>query len=132
VGDVAVPVRSLPFRIGAGGDADMVVGGGMSCSILAGAGGLELLADRHQILVNGEAQALGEGGRRTLSNGDVVAMAAGGLKFAVEDIRAEAERGGKERGGTEGSGEAGDFQALETALECPICIDTVLPEPSEP
>ena len=123
----AVAVRSLPFMIGAGEDADMVVGGVMSCSIQRAVNGdLELTAvNGAGPLVNGEA--LGEGGRRTLNNGDVVAMIVG-LQFAVEDIRVEAEERGGEMGAGEGAlhGEAGGLQALEKALECPICMDTVL------
>ena len=131
MGDAAVAVRSLPFRIGPGWDADMVVGSGVSCSILLQrtSEGLELLAERARPVVNGEA--LGEGGRRALSNGDVVAIG-GGLQFAVENIAVEDD--GHQRSGT--GEEAGASQALEQAmekaLECIICHETVLPEPSAP
>ena len=37
-----------------------------------------------------------------------------------------------EKGEAVRNGEAGDFQEMEKALECPICIDTVILEPSEP
>ena len=134
MGDAAVAVRSLPFRIGPGWDAEMVVGSGVSCSILLQrtSEGLELLAERDRPVVNGEA--LGEGRRRTLSNGDVVAIG-GGLQFAVENITVEDD--GHQSSGTgeaARSGEAGASQALEQAmekaLECIICHETVFPEPS--
>lgn len=121
MGDAAVAVRNLPFRIGAWEDADMIVEGGMSCSIHKIPSGLELLSFNGAALVNGAA--LGEGGFQTLRNGDVVAMAAGGLQFAVEDIREEANA--QQRGGSE---EAGALEkAMEKCLECTICMETVLP-----
>ncbi|KAJ1490598.1 hypothetical protein T484DRAFT_3307980 [Baffinella frigidus] len=129
MGDAAVAVRNLPFKIGAGEDADMVWGG-MSCEIETSDRGCELLTvSGAGAMVNGKA--MGEGDRWALFNGDVVAMAAGGLQFVVEDIRVEAsasalpppERGVRESGG------AGAFQALELAmekaLECIICHETM-------
>ena len=142
MGDAAVAVRSLPFRIG-GEDADMVWGG-MCCSIrLTGEGrvmggwGYPLLSvSGVGAVVNGHAM-VNEGEPWVLFNGDVLAMA--GLQFVVEDIRKEASAYAlpppSEREVT-GSGKAGACQALERAmekaLECIICHETVLPAPSEP
>ena len=154
----AVAVRSLPFRIGAGEDADMVWGG-MSCKIDRAGGGCEMLTvGGVGAMVNGDAM-FNEHEPWALFNGYVVAMA--GLQFVVEDIRvigmypqdvsrstqtsasalpplevsASALPPQSERGVT-GSGQAGSFhaleQAMEKALECIICHETVLSAPSEP
>ena len=108
MGDAAVPVRCLPFRIGQGWESDIVVGSGASCSILIQRTrklsdpdpGLELVASNGAFpLVNGHA--LGDGRRRSpslsverraLINGDVVAIG-GGLQFVVENISGSPGRG---------------------------------------
>ena len=111
----------------------MVVGGGMSCSIqrLQGrAGGGLVLLNGAGTLVNGEA--LGEGEERVLHNGDVVTRAAGGLQFAVEEIRGSCRKGLCDSCGVPGASSKGSYgrYSCRASCECHECCNARCPDAS--
>ena len=127
-----VVVRGLPFRIGTGEDADLLVGdagtGEVCCALEEGVGGgLDLRAVRGVgVTINGKA--LGEGEQRPLSRDDIVEIVGGGLHFSahVQNVRVVADA--QERVGTgeeAPSGEAGGWERVDAAVQCPICIETM-------
>ena len=113
---------SQPFRIGTGEKVDLVYGDArateMWCWTLGHSadGLLQLLAvSGAGPMVNGNA--LDEGERWTLSDGDVVARAAG--EFAIENIWVEADAKGIEGTGQAAlNEEVGGWMAVEEEIQC--------------
>ena len=84
------------------------------------------------LLVNGEA--LREGERRRLGEGDLLALVAGGLEFTVRESRRkeEAKASGKGVRSTVDVASSTVDDAKSTVLDamaCSICLSTVLPSP---